>query len=131
MKYNKLTIQVQKPISEVFSFCITPPKANLWVPGISNETTNEWPAKIGTIYTEYKNDNTSFNIIVIDYKENEYIEWKTEDGNYRVRYTFSPIDQNTTQLIYVETGNVDKPFTQEVLEKLKKVIQDDDKRHNN
>jgi hypothetical protein len=125
MNYNKLTATVSKPLAEVFAFCITPPKAKLWVPGIINETTNEWPAKIGTVYTEFKDDNTSFNIIVTDYKENEYIEWKTEDGNYHVRYTFTPIDQTTTQLEYVETGNVDKPFTQEVLEELRQVIEND------
>jgi len=123
MSDNKLTITINKPLAEVFSFCITPPKAKLWVPGIINETTNEWPAKVETVYTEYKNDNTSFNIIVTDYKENDYIEWKTEDGDYHVRYTFTPIDQDITQLEYVETGNVEKPFTQAVLEKLKQVIE--------
>jgi hypothetical protein len=123
MKYNKLTIQIHKRLSEVFAFCITPPKAKLWVPGIINETTNEWPVKIGTEYTEYKNVNTSFNIIVTDFKENDYVEWKKEDGNYHVRYIFTPIDTNTTQLTYVEIGNVDKSFTQEVLEKLKTAIE--------
>jgi len=123
MKDNKLTIQIHKPVSEVFAFCITPPKAKLWVPGIIDETTNEWPAKVGTVYTEHKDDNTSFKITVTDYKENDYIEWKTEDGNYHVRYTFKPIDPNATQLTYVETGDVSKPFTQEVLEKLKSVIE--------
>lgn len=123
MKDNKLTVVIYKPLAEVFAFCITPPKAKLWVPGIINETINEWPVKIGTIYTEYKGENTSFKIIVTDYKENDYIEWKTEDGNYHVRYTFALIDQNTTQLTYVETGDVSNPFTQEVLEKLKSAVE--------
>lgn len=125
MNENKLTITINKPLPEVFAFCITPPKVKLWVPGFINETTNEWPAKVGTVYTEYKNDDTSFNIIVTDYKENEYIEWKTEDGSFHVRYTFTSIDQNTTELTYVETGDVDKPFTQEVLEKLKQVVENE------
>jgi hypothetical protein len=123
MQENKLVIQINKPLADVFAFCITPPKAKLWVPNIINETTSEWPAKVGTVYTEYKDDKTSFNIIVSDYEENEYIEWKTEDGNYKVRYTFTPIDQHTTQLEYVETGDVSKPFTQEVLEKMKHVLE--------
>lgn len=122
MMDNKLTITIEKPITEVFAFCVTPPKAKLWVPGIINETTNEWPVKIGTIYTEYKNDSTSFNIIVTDYKENNYVEWRTDNGNYHVRYTFTSIDKNTTQLEYVETGDVNKPFTQEILEKLKQEL---------
>lgn len=123
MQDNKLVIQINKPLADVFAFCITPPKAKLWVPNIIDETTNEWPVKIGTVYTEHKDDETSFNIIVTDHKENEYIEWKTENGNYRVRYTFTPIDQNATQLEYVESGDVDKPFTQEVLEELKQVLE--------
>lgn len=123
MSDNKLIVTINKPLAEVFAFCITPPKAKLWVPGLINETTNEWPAKVGTVYTEYKNDNTSFNIIVTDFKKNEYIEWKTESDDYRVRYTFTAIDPNTTQLTYVETGDVDEPFSQEVLEKLKEVIE--------
>jgi hypothetical protein len=123
MANNKLTIQINKPISETFAFCITPPNVKLWATGFTNETTNEWPVKIGTVYTEYKDDNTSFKIIVTDYKENAYIEWKTENGNYHVRYTFTPIGANTTLLEYVETGDVDKPFTQEVLEKLKQIVE--------
>ena len=123
MKENKLTVTINKPLPEVFTFCVTPPKANLWVPGIINETTNEWPARIGTVYTEYKNDKTLFNIIVTGYKENEFVEWKTEDDNYKVSYRFTSIDQNTTRLVYVETGDVSKPFTKEVLEKLKKVVE--------
>lgn len=125
MDTNTLVIEINKPLAEVFAFCITPPKANLWVTGIVNETTKEWPAKVGTVYTEYKNDNTSFKIIVTDYKENEYIEWKTEDDNYHVRYTFKQLDPNTTELIYVETGDVEKPFTQDVLEALKKAIENE------
>lgn len=123
MNENRLTITINKSLSDVFAFSVTPPKAKLWVPGIINETTNEWPCAVGTVYTEYKADNTTFNIIVTDYKENEYIEWKTEDGNYHVRYIFTPIDENTTQLTYVETGNVTEPFTQEVLEKLKQATE--------
>jgi hypothetical protein len=95
------------------------------VPGFVNEETNEWPVKVGTVYTEYKDDNTSFKIIVTDYKKNNYIEWKTEGGSYHVRYTFISVDQNTTQLEYVETGDVDKPFTQEDLRKLKEVIENE------
>ncbi len=123
MDVNKLLIEINKPLKEVFQFCITPPKAKLWVPDIIDETTSEWPIKVGTIYTEFKSNDSSFNIIVIDFKENEYIEWKTENDNYHVRYTFEFIDPNTTRLAYVETGEVSEPFTQEVLEKLKEVIE--------
>ena len=123
MNEYKLVITINKPLAEVFAFCVTPPNAKLWVSDFTDEKTNEWPAKVGTIYTDYKKDNTSFNIIVTDYKENEYIEWKTEDDSYHVRYVFTSIDPNTTQLTYVETGVVAKPFSQDVLEKLKHFIE--------
>jgi len=123
MKDNKLTIVINKPIAEVFAFCITPPQAKLWIEDIINETTNEWPAKVGTVYTEYKRNNTSFNIIVTDYKVNEYIEWKTENDKYHVRYIFTSLSLNITQLEYVEYGEVLEPFTNEVLIKLKSVIE--------
>lgn len=123
MHENKLLVTINKPIAEVFAFCVTPPNVKLWVPGFVNETTNEWPIKIGTEYTEYKNDNTSFKIIVHAYKENEHIEWRTEDDTYHVRYIFVSVDPNTTKLTYVETGEVNKPFTQKELEKLKEVIE--------
>src|SRR5258708_28466729 len=125
MNDNKLTTTINKTRAEVFAFCIKPPNVKIWATGFINETTNEWPAKVGTVYTEYKNDNTSFKIIVTDYKENNYIAWKTEDGDYQIRYTFTPIDQATTRLTYVETGNVDNPFTQEELEKLQHVIENE------
>ena len=124
MNDNTLAVIINKPLNEVFAFCITPPKAKLWVPGIINETTNEWPAKVGTIYTEHKSDKTSFNIIVTGFKENEYVVWETENGDYQVSYTFTSIDRNTTRLQYVERGNVSKPFSSDVLEKLKQVIED-------
>ena len=123
MDENKLIVTINKPLADVFAFSVTPPKAKFWVPGIVDEKTSKWPVKVGTVYTEYKEDNTSFNIIVTDYKENNYIEWMTEDGNYHVRYTFTPIDENTTELRYLETGDVTEPFTQEVLDKLKEVIE--------
>jgi hypothetical protein len=37
MKDNKLIIVINKPLADVFTFCITPPKAKLWVPHIIDE----------------------------------------------------------------------------------------------
>ncbi len=123
MKENRLEIIINKSIGEVFDFCITPPKARFWVPDIVDEKTNEWPIRVGTIYTEIKKDKSSFNIVVTDFKKNKYIEWKTEDGKYVVRYTFEAIGLYKTQLVYVEGGKIENPFTNEILEKLKEVIE--------
>jgi len=48
------------------------------------------------------------------------------DNNYHVKYTLTPIDKNSCGLEYlewVETGDLAEPFTQEILEKLKTVIE--------
>ena len=58
-------------------------------------------------------------------KEDEYVEWVSEDGNYHCRYNFRAIN-NTTELEYRErvgVGEITGAFTKEILEKLKKVIE--------
>jgi len=46
MKQKKLTIQIHKPVADVFAFCIKPPKAKLWVPNIIDEKTSELLLKL-------------------------------------------------------------------------------------
>jgi hypothetical protein len=127
MRENKLTIQINKPIHEVFKFTITPPNSTLWIPSVVKEETNEWPIRIGTIYKLQNNKSERSEVIVANLKENEFIEWISKDKNYHCRYTFKIIDKDISELEYaewVDRGQIDEPFTLEVLEKLKLVLED-------
>jgi len=50
MQTNTLAIKINKPIHEVFAFCVTPPNSSRWIPGIVDEKTSEWPVRVGTVY---------------------------------------------------------------------------------
>ncbi len=45
MQKNKLDIKINKPVSEVFKFTITPPNSAKWIPRVINEETSDWPIK--------------------------------------------------------------------------------------
>lgn len=126
MKDKKLTIVINKPVSQVFEFTTNPLNTPKWIDGIVVEETNEKHPKLGTIYRN-KGSSGRWN----EYRMSEFVTDKTFtldriNGDYHVRYTFKPVDDRACEFEYyewVDNGELDDTFSQDVLEKLKSILE--------
>jgi hypothetical protein len=126
MKNKKLSVVINKPVSVVFGFTTDPANTPKWIDGIVVEETNETPPKLGTIYRN-KGRNGKWN----KYEMTEFVKDRTFtlgrlNGDYNVRYTFTPINNNHCNFEYYEwvnEGELDNTISQDVLEKLKNVLE--------
>ena len=126
MKENRIKIIINKPIEEVFEFTTNPKNTHLWFPSIEEEVAEEYPPKINTIYKNRGKDFKWNSYKVIQFKKNEIFTLKDLDGNYSVRYTYKKLDENKTEMEYfewVENGELENPFTEEILGKLKELME--------
>jgi len=126
MKENKIVVIIDKPIGEVFEFTTNPKNTHLWIPFIDEEVSEEYPPKIGTKYKNHRG-NGNWNIYkVVEFKENEIFTLVNLEGNYSVRYIYKKINDNKTEMTYfelVKEGDISKPFTEDILLKLKSVME--------
>lgn len=126
MKENKITVIINKPIEEVFEFTINPKNTHLWINSIEEEVSDEYPPKINT---QYKNrgKNSDWNVYkVVEFKKNKIFTLTELDENYSVKYTYNKLGENKTEMTYfewVKKGEIQNPFTQEILNKLKSAIE--------
>ncbi len=126
MKVNKLTVSISRLVKDVFSFVITPPNSTRWIPGVIKEKTSELPIRIGTIYHLTNKQGKVSAVTVRDIKENEMVEWVSQDKNYHCRYILKSLGESKTEFEYsewVDGGEIKEPFTIDVLEKLKRVLE--------
>jgi len=87
---------------------------------------NEKPTKIGTIYKNQNQNGKWSEYTVTAYEENKLFIFTSGDGNYSVRYTFTPLGGDATEVEYYEwvnQGDLEEPFTIEVLNELKSVLE--------
>ncbi|MFA5355370.1 MAG: SRPBCC family protein [Candidatus Paceibacterota bacterium] len=127
MQENKLIIQINRPVPVVFAFTTNPKNTPLWINSIISEEVNEWPAKKGSIYRNQDKDGNCSEYVVREWEKNKMFIWDKKDSNYHVQYTFTSISKNTTSLEYyewVDEGDIDDPFNQEILDKLKRILED-------
>ncbi|MCX6764647.1 MAG: SRPBCC family protein [Candidatus Nealsonbacteria bacterium] len=126
MKNNKLTVKINKLAHEVFTFTLNPENTPSWISSIAKEEVNEKPTKIGTVYRNQNQNGKWSEYTVTAYEENKLFIFTSGDGNYSVRYTFTPIDGNATEVEYYEwvnQGELKEPFAIEVLDKLKSLLE--------
>lgn len=127
MKDNKLTVIIHQPIQIVFEFTTNPHNTPKWIDSVKVEETNEWPPRVGTIYRN-RSDGGPWSVYqVTKYEKNKEFELVKEDqSTYHVNYTYFTVADGATKLIYhewVTNGEIEGPFTQDVLDKLKLVIE--------
>jgi len=125
MKKNKITIEINKPVEEVFLFTTNPKNTSFWIDSVEVEKSNEWPPKLGTIYRNRGTENIWNKYRVVNIKENEVFELFSSDGNYHARYTYKDLG-GKAELEYfewVDSGDIEDPFTQSVLGKLKTIME--------
>lgn len=130
MKNNKLIIRINKSVDEIFDFVTTPPNSTRWIDSIAKEETSEWPVCIGTVYKLWDENGKPSEMKVANIKNNEMVEWISENQNYHCRYRLKTVNQNISEFEYyewVDEGIIDSPFTQETLEKLKSVVEGPEK----
>ena len=126
MKDKRLNIVINKPASEVFEFTTKPANTSKWIDGIVVEETNETPPKLGTIYRNKTQDGTWNEYEMTEFETDKTFTLTRLNGNYHVRYIFKPTSNGSCDFEYyewVDDGELDDTFSQEVLEKLKSILE--------
>lgn len=99
---------------------------HLWISSIKEEIVDEYPPKINSIYKNRGNDYDWNFYKVQEFKENKIFTLADLQENYHVRYTYKIIDSNKTEIEYfewVKKGELNCPFTKDILRKLKSVME--------
>jgi uncharacterized protein YndB with AHSA1/START domain len=126
MKDKRLTIVINKPIGKVFEFTTNPDNTSKWIDGIVLEETNETPPKLGTIYRNKGKSGNWNEYEMTAFENDKMFELSRINGSYHVRYTFTPTDDSKCEFEYyewVDEGELDDTFSQDVLEKLKSIME--------
>lgn len=126
MRQNRLSVKIKKPANEVFDFTINPANTHLWIESIKVENADEWPPGVGTVYHR-QNDSGKWSAYTVQrIVKNKIFELVMEGGNYHVCYRYFQRGNGITLMEYfewVEKGELEDPFTQSTLEKLKSVME--------
>jgi len=126
MKDLKLTVRINKPIAEVFEFTTNPANTTKWIDSVEGEKADSYPPKIGTIYQNWDASGKINEYKVTQYEPSKVFQLDATQQDYKVRYTYTPVSDTETELEYYEWSESDllhAPFMQEILDKLKEVME--------
>lgn len=126
MKDKRLRIIIDKTVSEVFDFTTNPENTSKWIDGIVVEETNETPPKLGTIYKNKGRGDGWNEYEMTVFEKDKTFTLSRINGDYHVRYTFTPVDETRCDFEYyewIDNGELDDTVSQDVLEKLKSVLE--------
>ena len=126
MRENKLTIKINRPLQEVWEFTLDAKNTPKWMEDCLKEEASPWPAAPGTVYTHTNKDGAIFKFTMTGISPMDHFDMLGEDNNYHCRYTYKDLGDGTTELEYyewMEKGELDGPVPQEVLQKLKSVME--------
>ncbi len=120
------TIEINVPLQEVFEFTTNPKKTHLWIEGMQEERSSEFPATLGTVYQNTSDGDSWDEYEVVELKENELFTLAKKESPYRVKYTYRILSNTVTELTYhewVKEGELENPFSEKYLETLKSLIE--------
>lgn len=126
MQSNKLTIVIQRPVEAVFEFTTNPKNTPLWIEGMVEEISSEFPPHFGTTYKNRRDDLNWEMYKVVEFEKNKCFTLQDAAGNYHVRYSYKSLNDHETEMTYFEwalDGELNHPFSQAVLVKLKAVME--------
>jgi uncharacterized protein YndB with AHSA1/START domain len=126
MKDLKLTVKINKPVDEVFAFTTNPANTPRWIESVVREVAESYPPHIGTIYQNWDAAGKMNEYSVVQFEPPRVFQLDATHQDYKVKYTYTPISENETELEYYEWSESDQlhaPFMQEILDNLKAVLE--------
>ncbi len=107
MKEVKQTIIINRPVHEVFDFTLNPKNTPKWIDSIVIEQRNESPTRLGTIYRNQDRQGNWNEYEITSFEPDEHFTFSRKNGNYHVKYTFKPLDNDRCELEYYEWDEKD------------------------
>jgi len=126
MKSKSYTVVINKPVHEVFMASLNPKNTPLWIDGMAEEQSSEFPPKPGTKYRNRGKTGGWSEYTITAFEQDKTFTLSRDDGSYHVKYTFRPLDSNQTNFEYSEwedKGELKNPMPQEAIQKLKQLIE--------